>query len=79
MRPGSKKWLDRKELIRITCPKCGRRFSKMLGELESEHRFTCPAVGCDHMIRPVDFKTGLKAVEKELDKGMADLDIFLDI
>ena len=64
-------WLDRDTPIGLTCVKCAQEFSKTLRELETENSFPCSNCGIVYV--PSDFKSTIKAVEKELSDFMRDL------
>ena len=67
--------LDKK--VSITCPSCGKKFTKTLAQLESKKDHTCP--GCGALANSEPASAAIKSAKKAAAKALAPRTINLRI
>jgi hypothetical protein len=62
----AKKFLNRSANLNLTCPKCGHKFQKTLGQLESDDKWPCPG-SCGVTFDRSSFAQEIAAIEKKIE------------
>ena len=73
--------VDKNASVPIACPKCGTKFHKTIGWIESNKEFSCDNDDCEVVFNAEDFVQDLNNAEKkaikDLQKSIKDIKLDL--